>query len=146
MRLSATTVRVRALILTEDGVVVARERYSGRERLTLPGGRVGEREGVVDALRREVREETGIDVDVDRLLYVAEVLYPPERQDLNLIFLATARQGLTADAEVVALDGPQAGDVLPPVLARVRADLERGFADGAVWLGDVRTAAPQVQA
>jgi 8-oxo-dGTP diphosphatase len=35
----------------------------------LPGGRIGQNEDVVSGLRREVREETGLDVDVEDPVY-----------------------------------------------------------------------------
>lgn len=63
---------------------------------TLPGGRVESGESLREALVREVREETGIDIDVDGLLGVAERIVRDDEGDVAyhyviLDFVATAR-------------------------------------------------------
>jgi 8-oxo-dGTP diphosphatase len=47
---------------------------------TLPGGGVELQESVEDGAVREVREETGYDVELGRLLGVDTLLVPPERR------------------------------------------------------------------
>lgn len=56
--------RISVMAWIEDafgGVVLVRQAKSGR-RWTLPGGKVNPGEGLVSALRREVREEIGMQV------------------------------------------------------------------------------------
>ena len=68
------TVNVRAVIWVDGGLLVHKVRHRGEERVTLPGGRVKERETVEAALAREVEEETGLGIVIGPLLYVAEVV------------------------------------------------------------------------
>ncbi len=53
-------------------LLIKRDREPAKGKWSLPGGRVEAGESLREALVREVREETGIDVDVDGLIGVAE--------------------------------------------------------------------------
>ncbi|HVV88879.1 MAG TPA: NUDIX hydrolase [Solirubrobacterales bacterium] len=135
-RLSPVSVRARAVIPYDGGIVVARERRHGKERLTLPGGRVAQGEGVAETAVREVHEETGLRIELGPLLYVAEVLASVRRQDLNLIFLARALGEPDRAVDVVRPD--EDVEVLPPILDRIRRDQASGWEEMGVWLGNVR--------
>jgi len=59
-------------VVTIKGVVVCDERVlmlrKGNGRWDLPGGKLELGEGVIDGLRREIVEETGLQVEVDRIV------------------------------------------------------------------------------
>ena len=43
---------------------------------TVPGGHIEIGERAEDAIKREVKEETGLDVEVEKLLVVQQAIYP----------------------------------------------------------------------
>ena|SRR5690625_3164355 len=64
--------RVTGLLVEDGQVLLLDQDTDGPRRWSLPGGRLEEGETLGDALMREMREETGIDVEVGRLLYVCD--------------------------------------------------------------------------
>jgi 8-oxo-dGTP diphosphatase len=87
-------------IVTREGhlLMVRRAKDPGRQLWSIPGGHVEPGEYLADALKREVKEETSVDVEVGDLVGILEL-----PGDDHLIIL---------DYHATALDGsdPVAGD------------------------------------
>jgi 8-oxo-dGTP diphosphatase len=64
---------VGAIVIHDDSLLMVRRgREPNKGLWSVPGGRVEAGEYLSDALRREVREETGIDIEVGDLLGILE--------------------------------------------------------------------------
>lgn len=131
-------VKARAVIWIDGKLIVAEQTRRGRSELSLPGGRVQTRESVLDALRREVAEETGLEVVPSRFLYASEIVESVLRQDLELIFLAHA-SGIPAlnGLKAIDLDGDRWPAVRPPILAHIARDVSSDWRDTPRWLGNL---------
>ncbi|MEV6980891.1 NUDIX hydrolase [Sphaerisporangium sp. NPDC051017] len=82
-------VRVTGVVI-EDGQILLLDQDTGTGRSwSLPGGKVEPGEPIGDALVREMREETGIDVEVGRLLYVCDHLPGGGTHVVHLTFEVT---------------------------------------------------------
>ena len=82
-------VRTRAVVFDKDGkILVQHHEGSKPDFYRLPGGGVRFREKAEDCLIREVREEAGFDVRVDRLLWVRDFLDESNNHSIELFFLA----------------------------------------------------------
>lgn len=75
---------VGAIVLEKGEILlVKRDRDPGRGEWTLPGGRVEWGESLHEALARECREETGIDVEVEGLAGIAERIVPDDEGEVT---------------------------------------------------------------
>lgn len=84
------TVGVGAVVVRDGALLLVRRgRDPGRGLWSLPGGRVEHGERLADAVRREVREETGLEVEAGELLGVYEVV-GDDHHFVVLDYVATA--------------------------------------------------------
>ena len=122
-----------AYVAQDDAVLLVRQSY-GRRYWSLPGGSVEQGESVEGAAVREVKEETGLDVRLARLVGVYS---KPAQNAVAVLFEAEVTGGSIHEAtdEIVEC-GYFRPDALPaPVrdhLAQRIADARRGRPD-AVW-------------
>jgi 8-oxo-dGTP diphosphatase len=87
-------VRVGAILCRDGRILVIRHRHDdpAKEYWVLPGGGLEPGETPAEGARREMREETGLTVRVERLAYVHDQEYRGERQ-LSLYFLCSVEGG-----------------------------------------------------
>ena len=152
-------VRVGALVFDDDaapGAVLLAQHdglWGPDPFWTPPGGGVEFGEGLAEALRREVAEETGVDVEVGPVRYALDFVRPPlhavsfylscRTADLGAARLGTdpelGDRQMLRDLRLVPFDELAALTVYPaPLAARLAADARAGFPEGTVYLGTVR--------
>ena len=129
-------VRVAALMLLDHKVVLVRHRSSASTYYLLPGGGVGYRETLEDALIREVDEETGLLARIGNPVFVSDTIDPNgPRHVVNVTFLATIVGGQISDSprdsrvESVELFDPVALaglDLRPPMADAIVGVLSQG--------------------
>lgn len=131
-------VKARAVIIMDGRLVAATQRRRGGIELTLPGGRVKPRESVIDALVREVREETGLEIEPGDLVYVAEFVDAYRTHDLELIYRAEARSSVSEDKlRFVDLRRGNRPEIRPAILDDIARDAASGWQHTPRWLGNL---------
>lgn len=104
---------VKCVLLDDDGrALFVRHAYGTRANWELPGGGARRTEPAADAVRREAREELGIDDDRWRPLAVAEGIWHGKHERLDIFVTERAARPVRfdpveiADAGWFALDAP----------------------------------------
>ncbi|HXP92522.1 MAG TPA: NUDIX hydrolase [Candidatus Binatia bacterium] len=79
----------------ENAILMVASRYRNHDvpLWNLPGGRQEPGELLADALRREFKEETGLDAHVERLLYVSESYDPRTATHFTNVTFAVSADG-----------------------------------------------------
>ncbi len=84
-------VSVEALIAMDEGLLFLRRKIKpAKGEWWLPGGRIRKNESLLDALRREVREETNLELTSCRLINVYSRVFP-ERHDITIAYLCSCK-------------------------------------------------------
>lgn len=86
------TVRAQAALFAGGDLLCVRHRKGESEYLVLPGGHLERGESLWEAVVREVREETGLNVSAGRLWAVSE-FQSRDRHVLDVTFFATTWSG-----------------------------------------------------
>ncbi|MDZ4654515.1 MAG: NUDIX hydrolase [Coriobacteriia bacterium] len=140
-------VRVAAVILIGGKLLLVRQRKGGEPYYLLPGGGVNRGETLEQALRREVREETGLECSVGAPILINDTIAPTGGRHLvNITFHAEATGGALLEhptdrtiegIELVELSALEGLDLRPPIAQAVLAVIESGFHAPAHYLGSM---------
>ncbi|MCK5863495.1 MAG: NUDIX domain-containing protein [Candidatus Hydrogenedentes bacterium] len=139
-------VRVAAVIIRDNTILLAEHRKNNKTYYLLPGGGVDQGETLHDALVRELWEETRLEIQPARLLFVCESIAPDtSRHIIQLAFAATidkqAHPAPGEDPRVVAAHFfsdkvlPTL-PMFPPIQETLTAGLRNGFSDIPPNLGN----------
>ncbi len=107
-------IRLTGILLEGDRILLVKESLRERSRWNLPGGGLELGETIEEGLRRELREETGLEVQVDELLYVTDRFKRLGRHVVDLCFRIHRVSG-TASAQ-----GAGEGGETPAEVSEVR--------------------------
>lgn len=104
------------LIDAQERILLVRHRKGEKTYWLLPGGGLDFGEPIFEAARRELMEETGLEIEADRMLYVSEAISPDgARHILNMYVMGRVTGG--------QLGPPPAGDVIDQIAWLPLADL-----------------------
>lgn len=80
-------VRVAGILIENDKILLIEHKKKDKRYWLIPGGGVDWGESTAEALIREYKEETNLDIEVKRFLFLSETIAPDnEKHVINLYF------------------------------------------------------------
>lgn len=67
------TIRVTGVLIEDEKILLVKQKVNDKRNWSLPGGKLERGETLEQGIIREMKEETGLDVAVEKLLYICDV-------------------------------------------------------------------------
>ncbi len=140
------TTRVSVIVLRDEQILLVRHRKGNRQYWVLPGGRLEYGETFFECAVRELKEETGLDVEVERFLFLSEAIAPDRSRHIVNIYIKAKVVGGTmklgnepvlAGVDFVPLSELQRVTLFPPIGKIILDSLPSGFQSGIEYLGNL---------
>lgn len=129
-------IRIAAVVVCGSKILLVEHQKDGKTYWLLPGGGLKFGEKIEECARREIKEETNLEIEMGRFLFLSESIAPDgSRHILNLFFLGELKGGeLKVGNEIrlksVAFHEFESLDVLevhPPIGKLLRQILSDGI-------------------
>ena len=143
--MSRVEVRVAVMLVRGKKILLVRHRKHNRTYWVLPGGRVEYGETIEQTAKREMKEETNLNIKLNKLVFVDETITENKhRHVINLYFTAKALSGKLKVAkgkvlqEAKFFSPKEVKDLV--ILPHIKEDLQLAWANGfkgrAKYLGN----------
>lgn len=130
----------------ENKILLVRHKKGNQRYWVLPGGRLEYGETFEECAIRELKEETGLDVEVERFLFLSEALAPDRSRHIVNIFIKAKVVGGTmklgdepvlAGVDFLPLEDLAKLTLFPPVSDEILDALSAGSSKGIRYLGNL---------
>lgn len=147
--------RCSSIVFRNQQILLLRRERDGRADWVLPGGTPRPGESAASCARREVAEETGLQISVDRVAFVLEASNPADGSHLLDLVFTTTEGDRTAEPQEIEpglrpifypLDRLAGLRLRPPITGYLRGLHLRGRRGEGAYLGNVWRPADQPSA
>ncbi len=81
------TIRVSVVAVEDSKILLVKHRKGSQQYWVLPGGRLEYGETFVDCAVRELKEETGLEIEVERFIFLSEAIAPDRSRHIVNIYV-----------------------------------------------------------
>jgi len=129
----------------DDKILLVRHRKGNRQYWVLPGGRLEYGETFFECAVRELKEETGLEVEVERFLFLSEAIAPDRSRHIVNVYLKAKVVGgvmrlgnepVLAAVDFISLAELDQVTLFPPI-GNIILDLAPDFSTGIEYLGNL---------
>jgi ADP-ribose pyrophosphatase YjhB (NUDIX family) len=137
---------VSVVVVNEGKILLVRHRKGTRHYWVLPGGRLEYGETFNECAVRELKEETGLDIEVERFLFISEAIAPDRSRHIVNVYLKAKVVGGTmkvgnepvlAGVDFIALSELERVTLFPPIGKILLEAMPNGFKTGIEYLGNL---------
>ncbi len=134
------------VVTEEQKILLVRHRKGNRLYWVLPGGRLEYGETFHECAVRELKEETGLDIEIEKFLFLSEAIAPDRSRHIVNIYLKGRITGgimqignepVLAGVDLLPLADLERLTLFPPIGRKILELVPTGFSGGIQYLGNL---------
>jgi 8-oxo-dGTP diphosphatase len=130
------TTRISVVIIEDGKILLVKHRKGSRQYWVLPGGRLEYGETFIDCAVREMKEETGLDVEAEKFIFLSEAIAPDRSRHIVNVYLKAKVIGgilqlgdepVLAGVDYLPLDELEQITLFPPIANKIKEAASNGW-------------------